>query len=488
MFIRKHATNSINGNARCGVQVAPGTRRGWRVIAIGCGFAATVAAGNASAADFRNALETALTNNPDLQGQYEVLRGLNENVSQARAGLRPSISGSGSAALSYTDSSESVRKNRNRPASVSLTVTQPLFDGFQTQRGVDSAIASVQSGRQTLRQTEQTVLLNAIIAYIGVVQARENVSLARNDLKVSEGSLQAARDRLNVGEVTRTDVAQAEAALAESKANLASQRGALSQSRETYLRQVGVWPEELRPLPHLPNLPKTLSEAREIARRNHPSILAARAAVESAGHFVEQARGALLPQVELQATGTTGSDTTNRGSGVMTGSASVNVTVPIYQSGLLRSNIRRNQALESQRFQELRAVTRQVLESTGVAWENLQTSAATIRANLTAVRSNEIALEGVRQEAKVGSRTTLNILEAQQRLLNSQVALVNARTNRQINAYTLLSAMGVLSIETLGLNVRRPDLDEEFDAVTGPLSGTYEDVERKPDWLTNSKH
>lgn len=443
---------------------------------------------SANAQNLRSALETALQTNPDLQAQYEVLRGLNEQVSQARAGLRPSLSGSGSAGFSYSDSSESARKSRTQPASVTITATQPLFDGFQTQRGVDSAFETVRSGRYNVSQTEQTVLLNAITAYIGVVQARENVTLATNDVEFNQRSQQAAKDRFDVGEVTRTDVAQSDAALADSQANVATQRGFLRQARETYLRQVGVWPERLRPLPSLPELPRSLEEAREVARKNHPSILAARAAVSAASFSVDQSRGALLPQIDLQATGTTGSDTANRGSGVMSGRASVNVTMPFYQGGVLRSNIRRNQALESQRFQELRSVTRQVLESVGVAWENFQTSSATIQANRAAVRSNQIALDGVNEEAKVGSRTTLDVLEAQQRLLNSQVALVNARTNQQVNAYTLLSAIGVLSIETLGLDAPRRDMDAEFDEATGPLSGSYDDPERPADWLTNFQH
>ena len=263
-----------------------------RAFTIGAAFALSGA--SASAEDFGGALETALRTSPDLQAQYESLRGLNESVSSARAGLRPTVSGSGSSGYSYSQSSESQRNSHLRPSTLTLSASQPIFDGFQTENAVASAFENVRSGRETLRQTEQTVLLNAISAYIGVVQANENLALAKNDLRVNQRSLQAARDRFNVGEVTRTDVAQAEAALAESSANLATRQGQLRQARETYLRQVGVLPGELEPLPPLPDLPKTLEEAREIARRQHPTILAAMASVSSAGFSVEQARGALL--------------------------------------------------------------------------------------------------------------------------------------------------------------------------------------------------
>ncbi|MEL6980374.1 MAG: TolC family outer membrane protein [Pseudomonadota bacterium] len=452
------------------------------------GLAAVGFGGSATAETFQGALETALRSSPDLAAQYDAVRGLNEGVATARSGLRPSVTGSASAGYSFTDSSEAPKPTHLRPTSLNLTVTQPVFDGFQTQNAVSGAFEDVRSGRETLRGTQQTVLLNAIAAYIGVIQARENVALARNDLSVNRRSLQAARDRFNVGEVTRTDVAQAEASVASSQANLATQEGLHSQARETYLRQIGVMPDTLEPTPPLPPLPETLEEAREVARRNHPDILAARANVASAGFGVEEARGAILPQVDLQATGSALSESINRGSGVMSGAATVNVTVPLYQGGALRSQVRRGQALESQRYQQLRSVTRQILEGVGLAWEDLQTSKATIRANRAAVRSNQIALEGVREEAKVGSRTTLDVLEAQQTLLDSQVDLVNSRTSQEINAYALLRAMGVLSVDTVNVAFDAPPIEEDYEATQGYFVGSFDEPERPDDWLTNYDH
>lgn len=447
---------------------------------------------SARAETFESALQTALSSSPDYQTQLEVLRGLNEGVAAARSGLRPTVTGAGSGALDYTDSTESPRTSERKIASASISARQPLFDGFQTRNAIDGAFENVRAGRQNLRQTEQSVLLNAISAYIQVVQAQENVGLARNDVALNRRSLQAARDRFSVGEVTRTDVAQAEAALAESQANLAAQQGALRQAGESYLRFVGVRPTDLAPLPPLPALPETLEEAREIARNNHPSIRAAKANVASAGFGVDEARGALLPQVDLtgsaSATSTQANDFSTSNSDVLNATTAIEVTVPLYSGGSLRSAIRRNQALEDQRFQELRATSREILESVGVAWENLETSKATIRSNRAAVRANQIALDGVREEAKVGSRTTLDVLEAQQRLLNSQTALVTSRTDQQINAYSLLSAIGVLSIETLNLDVPRPDLDAEYNSVQNLGLGIPSSKERDDDWLSSYEH
>lgn len=439
----------------------------------------------AQADDLSQALETALRSSPDLKAQLESVRGLNEGVAAARSGMRPSLTGAASAGYNYSDSSESLKRRHTRPATVSVTASQPLFDGFQTENAVEGAIATVRSGRQLYRQTEQSVLLNAVIAYIGVIQAVENVTLAGNDVTVTRRSLQAARDRFDVGEVTRTDVSQAEAALALSQANLAEQQGLLRQARETYARQVGVMPGTLAPLPPLPPLPQSLEEVREVARRNHPSILSAKESVSAAGFAVNEAEGAVLPQVDLNASASASSETAGRRSGVMAGAAEVQVTVPLYQGGVLRSNIRRSQALESQRYQELRSVSRQILEQAGIAWENFQTAGATIRSNTAAVRANEVALEGVRQEANVGSRTTLDVLEAQQRLLDAQVALLNSRTNQQVAAYQLLAAIGTLSSETMSLASPRPDLEGEYQAVQGVDLAYPETVERPEDWLMN---
>lgn len=432
------------------------------------------------------ALESALLSSPELATQVQALRGLDEAVAQARSGFRPTVSGTVSTGRSFTDNSElRDRRQYNTFAIGSLNASQALFDGFQTHFSVKSANASVESGRFTLFQTEQTVLLNAITAYIQIRTAQQNVRLARNNVEVIERQLQAARDRFEVGEVTRTDVAQAEAALAQSQSNLATQLGTLRQAKESYRRFVGQEPGRLASLPPTPELPSTLDEAREVALNRQPQILAAKANVDAASFSIRQAQGALMPQVDW--TGTLqGTSNSFDGQGIFTAQTQIQVSVPLYTGGALRSQIRQNKALESQRFQELRDIARQVLQNTGNAWQDLLTARATTRSSRKAVEAQQIAFEGVREEAKVGQRTTLDVLEAEQDLLDARVALVTSRANEQISSYTLLSAVGVLTIETLDLPVTRHNPELYHDWSQGYVDSVVSiDDPKDDDWLNN---
>jgi outer membrane protein len=432
-------------------------------------------------------VETALTTSPDIAAQVQALRSLDEGVAQARAGFRPTVSGVISTGGNWTNGSEG-RKNTSRryPSQLSLSTSQPLFDGFQTHYNVKSAEAAVYSGRFSLFQVEQTVILRAITAHIQILTAQQNVRLARNNVDVIKKQRQAARDRFEVGEVTRTDVAQAEAALAQSQANLATQTGALRQAEEAYRSVVGVDPGKLAYLPALPELPQSLSLARETAMKRHPSILAAIKDVESASFQVKGAEGALMPQVNWSGSLTTGSDTLNRNSGVMDAQTRVEISIPLYRGGALRSAVRQNKAAESQRIQGLRATARQINEQVGDAWQELRTARATSSANRSQVKAQKIALEGVREEAKVGSRTTLDVLEAEQQLLNARVSLVRSRANEQVAAYQLLSAIGVLTIETLELEVVRIDPDLYHDRAQDIRNvDTSVDENEAVDWMNN---
>ncbi len=445
-----------------------------------------LASASASAETLNEALQQALLTSPELDAQREAVRGLDEGVAQARSGMRPTITGTASVGLTYSDSSENNARTPRRPATIGATVSQPLFDGFQTENAVQSAFRSVESGRYTLFQVEQNVILNAVTAYARVIQAQQNVRLAQNNLSVISRSLDAARDRFDVGEVTRTDVAQAEARQAESRANLVTQQGAMRQALQTYERFVGHAAGKLSPLPPIPELPASLTDAREIAKMRHPSVLAARSNVEAAAYSVKQSKGALLPSVDLTGSISAGSETVNRNSGVISGATAVEVTVPIFQGGVLRSSVRQNQALEDQRYHQLRDVTRQVLEQVGIAWENLETARASSRSNRAQVRAQSIAFEGVQEEAKVGSRTTLDVLDAEQDLLDARVALVRSKTDEHINAYSLLAALGLLSIETLNVDVPRYDPQGPYESsqVFGANYSEEEDAENE-EWRKN---
>ncbi|MCI4663407.1 MAG: TolC family outer membrane protein [Neomegalonema sp.] len=423
-----------------------------------CCAALVAGAGSAAAETFRGALEAALKNSPTVLAQREVLRTLDEAVAAARAGMRPTVAAT--ASIGATKSHGPTGETDTTPTSVGVTASQPLFDGFQTDHAIAAADASVEAGRFTLHAVEQSVLLAAVEAYVNVIKAQQNLRLARNNVAVIAKQLEATRARLSVGEVTRTDVAQAEARLAESRANLRSREGDLRSAAKEYERVVGVPPRKLARLPALPVLPKTLKEAEAIALKRNPTYLAALSAEKSAAFTVDRAKGALLPQVSLSSSATVSStDAFGSGphAGTVAGSATVTVTVPIYSAGTLRSTIRSSAAVKRQRAHERDEARRQLLRDLGVNWESLKTARATITANIEQVEAQRIAYRGVREEARVGSRTTLDVLDAEQALLDARIALVTARADRQIAAYRVLAQLGLLTIETLGLKVKRYD-------------------------------
>ncbi len=453
-------------------------------------ISAAPAAAKGDVTTLRTALETALANSPEIATQYKILRGLDENVATARSGMRPTVSGSITAGGVFDSNTERVGdETKDRyPATINLTGSQTLYDSGRTKFAIKGALAAVEGGRFNLFQTEQSVLLNAITAYIQILTAEQNVRLARNNVDVIRRQLQAAQDRFEVGEVTRTDVAQAEAALAESLANLATQQGELRRAAEAYRRFVGVPPGKLANLPPLPELPGSIEEARAIALEKRPSILAAKSNVKAAGFSVKEAIGALGPQLTLSGTLSSGANTVNRGSGVNSAEVTATVSVPIYSGGALRADVRRNKALKSQRFHELRTEARRVLQEVGNAWQDLMTARATSRSNRAAVKAQEIAFNGVREEAKVGSRTTLDVLEAEQRLLDARVSLVTSRANERTAAYTLLNAIGVLNIETLDLRITRKNPKAYHDWAQGFVSSSIEvRDETDESWLNNWK-
>lgn len=437
---------------------------------------ATAGFATAKAETLADALVMAMETDPNLAAARANLQALDENVAQARAGQRPTITGGASAGTVYSrrNTPTSNQSTRN-PIDLNVTATQNLYDGGQTANAVESAYATVLGGRYDLIQVEQETLLAAVSAYVEVLRLTQNVEIAQNNVRVINEERIAARNRLEVGETTVTDVAQAEARLAEAEANLAQFRGLLGQARQTYRRAIGAPPTDLAPLPPLPTLPASLDEAQAIADRNHPQIGAARRAVDAASAAVRQAMGAKLPQVDLSASASSGREGINSDSRETDLSATLNVTVPIYQGGVLNSEVRQAQALASQRRAELQDATRLIFEDVGVAWENLMSTRATIRANREQIRAAEIAFNGVQEEAKAGARTTLDVLDAEQELLEARVALVDSISEEYIASYELLSAMGLLTASHLGLDVEPYDPDPAYQGVQGLNVGWDDD-------------
>jgi len=289
--------------------------------------------------------------------------------------------------------------------------------------------------------------------------------LQRNNVQVLEHQLRAAKDRFEVGEVTRTDVAQSEARLSGSKSNLIRAEAALISSRAFYERVVGHAPGSLEQVPPLPALPQSEAEALQLAIAANPALESARHAERAAGNAVTVAKGGLLPSFSFDATyeeaegpsSTTESSTTTRLLGTL--------TIPLYQSGAQYSAIREAKHLESQSRLQTVDTLRQVQEAVRNAWEQLRATRAEIDSNKEQVRANEIALDGVRQEAQVGSRTTLDVLDAEQELLDSQVSLVGAERDEYVAGYSLLSSVGQLGAGDLGLSVRHYDPSENYNDV-----------------------
>jgi len=411
-----------------------------------------------------DALVSTYLSNPELLSQRASLRALDEDVPQALAGWRPTVSFSGSAGVNRSDSSIT-SESTLKPLSGELTVTQPLYAGGATVSGTRSAEASVEAARATLRSVEQDVLLEAVTAYMDVLRDSVRVQLTGNNVLVLERQLEASRDRFEVGEVTRTDVAQSVARLSGAIADREAAEGDLATARATYERIVGYAPGSLEPAPPLPDLPPTLEDALDISIKENPDIVSARFTATAARHDVRTSIADLLPTLDLVGDITRTDESSTKDVTTSSDSITAQVTVPLYQAGSEASEVRQAKQTRSQRQVEVETAHREVLEATRQAWETWRSATAQITALIEEVRANEIALEGVRQEAAVGSRTTLDVLDAEQELLDARVNLVVAERDEYVAGFSLISAVGRLSAQRLELPVDVYDPEENYNRV-----------------------
>lgn len=425
--------------------------------------------GSASAVTLYEALALAYQGNPTLGAQRAFVRAVDENVPQALAGWRPTISVNGSVAKQYSKI-QNFPDRDSTPGTVALQLTQPVYRGGRTVASTEQAEKQVLAAREGLRAVEQQVLLDAITAYLNVLRDQARVQLQANNEAVLRRQLEASQDRFDVGEVTRTDVAQSQARLARAISDRSAAEGDLEQSRATYLRLVGSQAIELQPAPPLPPLPGSLEQAIQISNQQNPSLSQSRYNEEAQGHAVRVAVGNLLPTVNLVGSASRTRDfdeSSNTLNSSTTGSESVSaqVSVPLYQAGGVSAQIRQAKQTHSQRRIEIEETRRQVEEATIQAWETLVAARQVILSTREQVTANEIALEGVIQENAVGSRTTLDVLDAEQELLDSQVALVIAERNEYVAGFQLLAAVGGLTAETLSLDVQLYDATRHYEAV-----------------------
>jgi outer membrane protein len=415
-------------------------------------------------------LDQALINayyaNPNMNAQRAQTRAIDERVPQALAGYRPTITGVAEAGIDRVDAVTGARRrSTSSPRGYGLDVTQPLFNGFRTANTVRSAESQVQGARETLRNVEQDVLLNAATSYMNVLRDTAIVQLRRQNLEALQEQLRQTRDRFNVGELTRTDVAQAQARLAQSESELTLATSALNASRAAFKRDIGLEPQKLSQARALRVEVTSLDAAMAEAFGKHPAIMARRHGVDTASLNVKIAEGALLPTVSLNGT-------VNRfydGGGLiedgLSASAVVRLTVPIYQGGAEFARVRESKEL----LGEQRLLTDVVSESVRAiviqAWGNFNASRFQVEAGQAQVAAAEIALNGVREEYRVGQRTTLDVLNAQAELVNARVLLVTAQRDQVVTSYEVYYAIGRLSIAQLGLvnqaNTYRPETHYE---------------------------
>lgn len=423
--------------------------------------AAVFAAPLASAETLTDALIAAYRNSNLLDQNRAVLRAADEDVATAVSSLRPVLAYTAQAGWSRLDvSTPAGRANvENTSASLTLTAEMVLIDFGRNRLGIEIAKASVLATRQALVQVEQQVLLAAVQAYVDVKLAQEVVALRQSNLRLITEELRAAEARFEVGEATRTNVAIAEARLAGSRAQLAAAEGSLMVAREAYKAATGAYPGNLAPLPALPALPRTLEEAQAVARSTNPLIRQAQQLVTVADLQVALAEAARLPTIGGGVTLRTDEQ------GFDTQSLGLTMNQTIYAGGRISALQRQAIAGKDRANATLMQTAVEIMQSVGVAWTNLQVQAASIAATREQVNAAQTAFDGVRQEAEVGSRTTLDVLDAEQELLDARNDRLQAEAQRYVGVYQVLSTMGLLTVDHLQLGIATYDPEAYFDAV-----------------------
>ena len=428
------------------------------------------------------ALVRAYQSNPQLNAQRAQVRVTDETVPQALSGYRPKVNLNASAGFQYSDSltnttdlnvvRSSPLNGTNAPRSVGATVTQTLFNGQQTANRTRAAEGQVSGAREGLRALEQTVLLSAATTYMDYLRDSAIVEVQKSNVRVLEQTLKQTRDRFNVGEVTRTDVAQSEAQLAAGRTQLLTAEANLTTTRGNFRRIIGNEPQALAPgSPVDRYLPATLPAAVELSLTQNPNVTAAMFGIDVAYLQVKVAEGALLPTVTLQASVQQTYEQSLVQYRSFGASAVTQVNVPIYQGGTEYSLIRQNKETAAQQRLVLDQTRDQTRSNVVTAWGQLVAGKAQVQSAQAQVQASEIALNGVREEAKAGQRTTLDVLNAQQALVNARVALVTAQHDRVVASYSVLDKVGRLSPQVLNLSTTIYDPSVHYHQVRDSWAG-----------------
>jgi outer membrane protein len=423
--------------------------------------AALFAAAPVQAETIAGALAKAYENNASLNSERAGVRVTDEGVAIARSGYRPVISGSSS--LNFQNQSGM----QIRSGSFGVSIQQSLFDGFQTTNNVRAAESRVFASQEALRNAEQNILFNAAAAYMDVIRDRQIAAFTERNLEFLAEQVRSANSRLEVGEGTRTDVAQAQASSAAAQAQLSAARAQAAASAATYRQIFGEDPGRLEGASAITRLlPGSLESAYATAAAQHPAILATQHLVDAAGFTVKATEGTLLPQVSAQGSisrnysdGGTNPGTSN------SASIGLNLTVPIYQGGRASAQVRQSKESLGQARIEVDVSRDQVRQAVASAWAQYVAAQQLVVANRQVVSAAQLALSGVNEERTVGQRTTLDVLNAQADVINAQINVASAERDVVVASYAIVSAMGRLSASTLGLAVAVHRPEEHYDAV-----------------------
>ena len=424
-----------------------------RLLAAAACAVALITAIPARAETLADALVSAYRNSNLLDQNRAVLRAADEDVADAVSALRPVLQWV--AQVQQLDT----RQRTGRDASLTLQGQMTLLDFGRNRLGIEIAREMVLATREALVSVEQDVLLTAVQAYFDVRSATENVAINENSVRVVGEFLRATQDQFDVGEVTRTDVAQAEARLAATRAGLAAAQGQLAVARETYKAATGHYPGALATAPRAPALPKSADEARAIAQRTHPTILQAQHMAKVGDLGISAAAAERMPEL----TGSVGF-TRNDGGGD-DAVAQIELSQTIYAGGKLSAAHRKAIAQRDQARSGLLQASVSISQGVGNAYAGIQIAQAQISATDRQIEAASIAYEGVKEEAKLGARTTLDVLDAEQELLDARAARITALADLQIANYTLLATMGLLTADRLNLGIPTYDPEAYYNAV-----------------------
>jgi outer membrane protein len=445
-------------------------------------LAASLLAQTASADTLREALNSTYRYNPTLNAQRETLKSTDAGVAISRSASRPTVIGNAGVTRDLTRSGRFDSGTGRGPyLNSNVDLNMPVYQGGRVKNDIKASKKRVEAGRANLRAVEGDVFTEAVAAYMDVIRDRATVELNANNVRVLQTNLEATRDRFQIGDVTRTDVAQSEARLSLAQARMILAQGTATASEENYRRVIGKKPDNLAPPPPLPPLPAVPDQAVQIALVDNPDLIAVTHQAEAARYDVRSVKGTRMPTISGVASGDY-FDATGDNFGLQSGTATsvgANARVPIYQGGLPSARIRQAQAIEGQVLEQRIGTERSVVSVTRSAFADYKAALEAVTASDVAVKANELALEGVRAENSVGTRSVLDVLNAEQELLNSQVILVTARRDAYVAGFRLLNAMGQAEADDLGL---------EGGPLYDPL-GNYRRVAGDFfDWSTDKRH